>query len=134
MTTPINIALLIDDDEIDQRLYVRVIERSNLVGEVKSFLYADEALSYLVENPGLDVDIIFLDINMPRMNGFEFLQRATEQLGTEFVKTVVVMLTTSLNPDDRKRAESFDVVKQFLNKPLTVEHIEHAAKLISHNQ
>ena len=85
---------------------------------------ADEALAHIRANPDLQIDVIFLDINLPRMNGFEFLEAATREISEEFAHVVVVMLTTSLNPDDRERAESFDVVKEFINKPLTVEHVE----------
>lgn len=127
MTHPIKLALLVDDNNIDQRIYQRVISQSGVVAEVLSFTFADEALSYLQAHTDLVVDVIFLDINMPRMNGFEFLEQATETLGDEFAKVVVAMLTTSLNPNDRARAESFDKVKFFINKPLTIEHIEQVA-------
>lgn len=129
MTKTIKLALLIDDNKIDQRIYQRVINQSGLVDEVLSFTFADEALAYLQANRDLVIDVIFLDINMPRMNGFEFLEQATEQLGKEFARVVVAMLTTSLNPDDRKLAETFDKVKCFINKPLTIEHIQQIADI-----
>jgi len=77
-----------------------------------------------------DVDFIFLDINMPRMNGFEFLRAATRLVGTPFAKLCVVMLTTSLSPDDRALAHSFDVVKDFINKPLTLDDIKNVVELL----
>jgi len=128
MTTPVKLAWLIDDSEIDLRHYARVIDRSGLVEEVTTFTFADEALAHLKANPDLEVDLIFLDINIPRMNGFEFLEAATAELGAGFAKVVVAMLTTSLNPRDREEAARFDVVKDFINKPLTVEHVENAVK------
>lgn len=127
MTAEIGFALLIDDNDIDQRYYQRVMRRSGLVGEVKVFSFADEALAFLAANRDLTIDAIFLDINMPRMNGFEFLEAATDQLGPDFAKVVVAMLTTSLNPADRARAESFEVVKAFINKPLTAQHVQDVA-------
>ncbi|MEM7598900.1 MAG: response regulator [Pseudomonadota bacterium] len=130
MTKQIKTAMLIDDEEFDQRQYLRVLQRSGLVETVLQYTYAEDALAHLETHPELEVDVIFLDINMPRMNGFEFLEAATEKLGADFVKTVVVMLTTSLNPDDRTRAESYDVVRDFINKPLTIEHVERVAKLV----
>lgn len=130
MTKPIKLAILIDDNEIDQRFYNRVLERSGLVEQVLTFTFADEALEHLAASKGLEVDVIFLDINMPRMDGFEFLEAATDQFGNQFAKIVVAMLTTSLNPADRERAESFEVVKDFIYKPLTVEHVQNIVKLL----
>ena len=123
-------ALLIDDTAIDQKLYRRILERSEIVEDVTSFSYADEALEFLISNRSAEVDVIFLDINMPRMNGFEFLEAAVEKLGETFTHVVIVMLTASLNPADRERAEQFSVVRDFINKPLTLEHVRRAAELV----
>ncbi len=131
MTKPIQLAVLIDDEKIDQRQYQRIINKSGLVEEVLVFTYADEALEHLKANPQLEVDVILLDINIPRMDGFQFLEAATREIGEGFARSVVVMITTSLNPDDKARAMSFDVVKEFINKPLTVEHLKEIAALIA---
>ena len=126
----INYVLLIDDEEIDQRQYQRVLKNSGIVEIIKIFTYADEALEFLIANPAIKVDVIFLDINMPRMNGFEFLEAATKSLGVGFAKVIVAMLTTSLNPKDEKRAMQFAAVRQFINKPLTTKHIVEVAELL----
>lgn len=122
--------MLIDDTDIDQKLYQRVLKRSGLVEEVIPFLYADEALEFLRSNASEKIDLIFLDINMPRMNGFEFLEAATREFGDTFAHVVIVMLTTSLAPEDRERAAEFEIVRDFINKPLTIEHVRHAAELV----
>lgn len=122
--------LLIDDNELDQMLYKRIIERSGLVDQTLSFYYAEEALAFLERDRDFRVDVILLDINMPRMDGFEFLQAATESLGENFARAVVVMLTTSLDPKDVERAHSFSAVKDFLNKPLTAEHLKQISTLL----
>lgn len=122
--------LLIDDAEIDQKMYQRILKRSGLTEEVIAFTYADEALEFLRSETAGTVDLILLDINMPRMDGFEFLDAATRELGEAFAHVVIVMLTTSLEPRDRARAADFEVVRDFINKPLTVDHVQRAAELV----
>lgn len=122
--------MLIDDEEIDQKQYRRTLTRSGLVDEILTFSYADEAYEFLKSNPDRTIDVIFLDINMPRMNGFQFLERVTHELTHQVAHLVIVMLTTSLDPKDRDRASRFDLVRDFINKPLEVEHVEHAARML----
>ena len=119
----INRLMLIDDNAIDQKMYQRIIARSNCVNHVTACLSALEALEYLADPANPRIDVILLDINMPRLDGFQFLEEATQRFGTDFAKLVVVMLTTSLDPRDAERASRFDVVRDFLNKPLTQEHL-----------
>lgn len=130
MGVKIKTVMLVDDEEIDQKTYQRVLNRSGIVGDILVFTYATDALEYLKSNPEKTVDVIFLDINMPRMNGFEFLEAATEELGEAFARMVIVMLTTSIDPRDRKRAEDNPLVRDFLDKPLTIAHVEGVAAML----
>ncbi len=130
MAKAIKLAMMIDDEEIDQKTYRRVLNRSGLVEDFLMFTYAEEALEYLKSHPEVKVDVIFLDINMPRMNGFEFLEAASEEFGDDFARMVVVMLTTSIDPMDRKRAQENPLVREFFDKPLTAEHVEQVADLL----
>lgn len=128
MTNPghIDTAMIIDDELIDQKLFRRVMQRSGRVGEIIAFQQPEDALAILKLEDRPTVDVIFLDISMPRMSGFEFLEKAAEILGPDTVKTVV-MLTTSSNPVDEERARTFDMVKAYLNKPLTVQDVVRVA-------
>ncbi len=116
--------MLIDDNAIDQKMYQRIIARSGRVDEVVTCLSAIEALDYLSDPNHPKIDVILLDINMPRLDGFQFLEEATARFGNDFAKLVVVMLTTSLDPRDAERARGFPVVRDFLNKPLTTGHLD----------
>lgn len=130
MTKKIGLAVLIDDEEIDQRFYKRAIQKSGLVENVLAFELATEALAYLKAHREIDVDLIFLDINMPTMDGFQFLDTASQELGPNFAKAVVAMLTTSLNPADEVRARSYEIVRAFITKPLTVESVVDVVALV----
>lgn len=126
--------LLVDDQEADNFLHARVIRKMGCAETVTAKLNGREAIDYLTrEVEGgipLPPDIIFLDLNMPVMNGWEFLD-AYEQLDSEqHAGVVVVMLTTSLNPDDRENAAKRGIVAGFERKPLTAESLR--AVLLEH--
>ncbi|ABF63562.1 response regulator receiver protein [Ruegeria sp. TM1040] len=133
-SSPIGSIMLIDDNEIDHRMCKRVVERSGLVGEFITFLSAEEALDHLRQAGDRPVvDAILLDVNMPRMDGFEFLETATAELGERFARVVVMMLTTSLNPRDKERAQQFSVVRDYCNKPLIIEYLQRLADILAND-
>ena len=120
--------MLVDDDPDDNFIHERLIKKNAAADIVIIKRTAIEALRYLKskkENSGLLLpDLIFLDINMPGMNGWEFLDEYKE-LAKEFHShTLVVMLTTSENPDDMLRAKLLAKVAAFKSKPLTKEMLE----------
>lgn len=137
----VNCILLIDDNPADNNYHKIMIEEADVCNNIRFVEDGIKALEYIYNSakPGQEKEypkptIIFLDINMPRMNGFEFLEeykKLDEKLKS---KCVVVMLTTSLNPDDKKKAMKFKEIDRFENKPLTVEIIkEIAAKANAEN-
>ncbi len=126
----IGLAILVDDEKFDQMVYQRVMKRSGFVREIMTFSHAEKALEFLKQDNRPTVDAVFLDINMPRMNGFEFLDIATTEIGEDFAKMVIVMLTTSMNPQDYDRAMAFSVVRKFIYKPLTQDDVRDVAGLI----
>ncbi|MDR6263703.1 response regulator [Roseobacter sp. N2S] len=130
-TPAITNLMVVDDNKVDQMIYRRIIKRSGLVGTVYQFLSAEEALKHLRRKDRSSVDAILLDINMPRMDGFEFLSAATDEMGDSFTAMVVIMLTTSLDPSDEHRASQYSVVKEYLNKPLVVQHLYEISEYLA---
>jgi CheY-like chemotaxis protein len=115
--------LLIVDDSDSDLLYGRVVvERSGIAQKVSTQEGSREALAFLQQPDGHDVDLIFLDINMPGMDGFQFLEAFEALSGQGRVKaSVVVMLTSSPDLPDRDRAFSFKSVRDYMVKPVGVE-------------
>ncbi len=126
MTKKLNCILLIDDDEATNYIHQKVIEEVSCAEKVVAAQSGQEALDFLNEREdwaSSPVDLIFLDINMPAMNGWEFLEHYNKLDASKKAKTILVMLSTSLNPDDRENALEMDSVNGFENKPLTEEKI-----------
>lgn len=126
----INQLMLIDDNEDDQMVYRRIIKRSGLVENFHQFFLAEEALTFLRDQACPAIDAILLDINMPGMDGFQFLEAATNEFGDSFARVAVVMLTTSLLEDDKQRASQYAIVKDYLNKPLEQAHLEKIDRML----
>lgn len=125
----LNCILLIDDNADDNFFHSLTIKRAGAAEHIKIVKNGVEALEYF-EKTQIDPvnypmpDLAFLDINMPGLNGFEFLEKAIEKkILRDGEPVVIVMLTNSLNPDDEKMAKDKYAreIKGYINKPLTVE-------------
>ncbi|MFT6869594.1 MAG: CheY-like chemotaxis protein [Paraglaciecola sp.] len=130
MKQKLNSILLIDDDKATNFMHTYLIKKTLVVDTVISKLNGEEAIAYLTTKKDGEYpqpDLIFLDINMPVMNGWEFIE---EYKKSNFSKksVLIIMLTTSLNPIERKRAEKIEIISGFVTKPLTVEYLQDIVK------
>jgi CheY-like chemotaxis protein len=120
--------LIIDDDEPTNFLTRVIIEEVFCTEKIVTVQSAEEALNYLhsaqIKGASGDYpfpDLIFLDINMPCMDGWEFLDRYRHMYENGKPPATLIMLTTSFNPEDEIRAKSSSDIADYINKPLTHE-------------
>lgn len=121
MKKKLNCILLVDDDDDDNYFHQIIINEMNIVNKIDVVKNGLEALEYLEKENQSPPDIIFLDINMPKMNGWEFLDQYKHLSAEQKSMVLIVILTTSANPDDLKKAKELEVVTGYTTKPLTEE-------------
>ena len=124
--TPIQDAVVIDDNDADQLMTQKVLRQHNpniKIYQANHGLEALEVLSTLTTTPR----IIFLDIYMPRMNGFEFLQEVSKTYHNKDLS--IAMLTSSGRREDQIRCNQFCHVKLHLIKPLSEDSIHKVCAL-----
>lgn len=113
--------MLVDDNPDDNFIHERAIKKINSESIVIVKNSGAEALDHLKTRIPPPSDLIFLDINMPEMNGWEFLEQYGKLDKDLQSQAIIVMLTTSDNSDDAKRAKTLSYVTDFITKPLTRE-------------
>lgn len=122
---PISSVTLVDDSDVDNYIHRRILLRSGLVDEVTEFESAIDALAYFEAGEN-HVALVLLDINMPKMNGFEFLEEYNKLPMSKRADVVIFMLTSSAHSSDKERAGELGV--GFSSKPLTVEQVQVIAR------
>ena len=121
MKKKLNCILLVDDDPDDNFYHQIIINEMNIVNHIDIVINGIEAIAYLKKENQIPPEIIFLDLNMPKMNGWEFLEQYKHLDIAQKAKVLIVILTTSANPDHIKRAKEIQEVTGFETKPLTTE-------------
>lgn len=125
--------LCVDDDAITLMLCKKVIERVAFANEVLTAKNGEEAIDYfnkLAPEYKLDKNVsypklIFLDLNMPIMNGWEFLDNYLQNEYQEvFKEAKFIVLSSTIDPQDVVKAKSYPMVIDFLSKPITKEMLE----------
>jgi CheY-like chemotaxis protein len=132
MKKKLNCVLLVDDNDSDNFIHKRVVEKSGIADNIEIAMNGQEALEFLTTKAKsgslagsyTQPELIFLDINMPVMDGWEFLEEYRKLKDSQKGKIVFIMLTTSLNPADKVKAEKLLEPDCFHFKPLTLEMID----------
>jgi CheY-like chemotaxis protein len=123
-------AMLIDDSEIDNFINLKMLEGCNFAERVYVHTNGRSALEFLknIERMGekeisLFPEVIFLDLNMPIMDGYQFADEFEKIPDLLKAKTKIVVLTTSLNPQDTEKSKKYPQIISYINKPLTCQSI-----------
>jgi CheY-like chemotaxis protein len=130
MAAPYKFVMLVDEDEIDNIINQKIIESSSFAERIEVFRSGQDALDFLSANAHNSFelpDLIFLDINMPLMDGFQFLEEFEKQSEPVHAKCRIIMLSSSISPRDIDRAASNKFVKKYLNKPLNARYLDAIA-------
>lgn len=115
--------ILIDDNEADNVYHEIMIRRAGFQSEILVFESGVDALAFFRQDPLTVPTCIFLDINMPMMDGFEMAEQATPLLNDK-PSVVMLMLTSSGSPSDRERAGTLPIIKGYVTKPLDVATVQ----------
>ena len=119
--------IFIDDNQLDHFILKRVLNKYNLAYEVNCTADAEEVIGFLKQNQNDKEklpDIILLDIYMPLVNGWQFLEKVQQMQPFLNKPLRIYILSSSINPRDIQRAKQFSCVKSFIFKPITKEMLE----------
>lgn len=132
MTTKFKKVMIIDDNEFDIYFTTKLILKNNLAEDVIEFISAEDALDYLNDHKDQKEalpSIIFLDIYMPKMDGFEFIDRIRELDETIQENCKICILSSTVSDIDIHKAKIEKEIQLFMSKPITGEFIERLVNL-----
>lgn len=129
MDSPIKLGCIIDDDNMYISLLKKIIELKKLSQNLLVFSNGKEALDHFKSIlPGNDAEkipeIIFLDVNMPVMDGWQFLEKFLEIENKTKKSITIYVVSSSIDPKDYKKAKTFSSVTDYLIKPINISKIE----------
>ncbi|MFN3801518.1 response regulator [Belliella pelovolcani] len=115
--------ILVDDDPINNLINKRLISKLDVAKQVEEFLEAEKALERIDQLNSEEKTLILLDINMPVMNGWDFLNHYKQKFEKRGDR--IIMLSSSIDFQDRQKAKQYDCVEGFIEKPLTPDKFKN---------
>jgi response regulator of citrate/malate metabolism len=118
--------LIIDDDEISNFITVSILEQSKRVKNIATAMSADEGMQYLIKHNGKAgmPQVILLDIKMPVKSGWDFLTDYIDNVVIDKSNITIIMLSSSVYPDDVHKSKSYKEVAGYLSKPITLQKVD----------
>lgn len=122
--------LCVDDDKITLTLIKLVVSKAAFAQEIITKTNGKEALDYYIElahNPTIEAypELIFLDLNMPVMSGWDFLDEFSRNYYEKFSQTKIIILSSSTDPEEKAKANSYPMIIDYLAKPLTITALQN---------
>ncbi|MBU0696747.1 MAG: response regulator [Bacteroidetes bacterium] len=127
MTNKIINVCIIDDDEVYIYSVIKLIKSKGLCGNLMVFKSGFEALNHLksiIKTPNLLPDIILLDINMPKMDGWQFVEEFNKLNSKTGKKVIIHIVSSSIDVRDESKANSLSVISNYYFKPVTREMLD----------
>lgn len=123
----LDLIMCIDDDPITLMLFKKVVQRASFAKEIIYAYNGQEAIAFIdnIKNEDTKPQLLFLDLNMPVMGGWEFLDLFNNSNYYLSNNTKVIILTSTIDPEDIKKSKSYPNVIEFLSKPITVEMLHY---------
>lgn len=118
---------IIDDDPIYKLITKKLIQKTKLYSETIEFNNGNEAMIYFEATSDLP-DILLLDIEMPEMDGWEFLDEFCKLEKMINKESTVYIATSSIAIEDKLKAEKYECVKEFLSKPINLDKLQKIAE------
>lgn len=131
------IICIVDDDKIQQLIATRTIEKQDLADKILTFPDGEQAIEFLTKH--LDdnedmPDVIFLDINMPIMDGWEFLEEYIKIKPYIGKKITIYMVSSSIDTADIERAEKISEISDYIVKPVTSEKFKELIEALENTE
>lgn len=127
----VEVCCIIDDDPIFVYGTKRIMKEVNFTEKILVFNNGQEAIEGLLEisqSKELMPEVIFLDLNMPIMNGWEFLEEYDKLPKTNLKKTIIYIISSSVDPRDLERVKNYEKVNNYILKPITPDDLSNILK------
>jgi len=123
----LDIIMCVDDDPITLMLFKKIVEKASFAKEIVNAMNGEEAITFInaITYEDSKPQLIFLDLNMPIMSGWEFLDLFNNSTYYKLNNTKIIILTSTIDPEDIKKSKTYPNVIEFLSKPITVEMLNY---------